>query len=154
MSKMAKGPFMEFLKSDLRETAPNTFTERAIDCPVSRTETMAMLIHQIELFAQVCDAVAGETLVKVGSIQGETGFKMADQGVLAKYEVFNLDTPTQSQPYEHYIKYFDPPVLYAKAHIYHAIKGNGNTEIRFSECVIGYTVEKVSQTDFISALVE
>ncbi|MBA7703723.1 hypothetical protein ES703_112516 [subsurface metagenome] len=49
---------------------------------------------------------------------------------------------------------FDPPILYPKALLYLGMNTIGATSTRFATVRIGYTLEKVSREDFISALVE
>ncbi|GAH36712.1 unnamed protein product, partial [marine sediment metagenome] len=50
--------------------------------------------------------------------------------------------------------FFDPPLLYPKAFIYLGISSTGFTSALAAHFRIGYTLEKVSREDFISALVE
>ncbi|GAI04469.1 unnamed protein product, partial [marine sediment metagenome] len=49
---------------------------------------------------------------------------------------------------------FDPPILYPKANLYVALSTAGFASITNASFRIGYTLEKVSREDFISALVE
>ncbi|MBA7550438.1 hypothetical protein ES705_43735 [subsurface metagenome] len=49
---------------------------------------------------------------------------------------------------------FDPPILYPKASLYVGFNTVGFTTVKKLAVRIGYTLEKVSREDFISALVE
>ncbi|MBA7550220.1 hypothetical protein ES705_42730 [subsurface metagenome] len=157
---MAKGPFMEYLRQEVKMTTINTFTEVAIATPTSKTENMAMLIHSIEL--QPVIQVDGEP-TELDSVAlcvtktHQTGpVKISDPDCIATFiartklaAVFNALIHIGSQETK-----FDPPILYPKSHLYLSIYSTGMALVSTGNFRIGYTLEKVSREDFISALVE
>ncbi len=157
---MAKGPFMEYLRQTVVQTGADTFTEREIATPSNKTEAMAMLIHSIEFSASKwvnTDPTNLDTVQLVVAKNSLTGPKdIADPNCMASYQtktmlgaIFNaLSTSGTPQ-----IK-FDPPLLYPKAHLYLSVYTSGFAAIVSGHFRIGYTLEKVSREDFISALVE
>ena len=157
---MAKGPFMEFIRVDFSLSAANIYTEEEVATPSSRTETMAMLIHSIEMYPTI---QADTTPTNNDSInlhvsktsKAAYGY-ISDPDILAIFgvtthlnAVFNGFTYRGSQ-----IQKFDPPILYPKASLFFAAASLGFAQAAAVKCRIGYTLEKVSREDFISALVE
>ncbi|MBA7550140.1 hypothetical protein ES705_42646 [subsurface metagenome] len=160
MVKMSKGPFMEFLRVAVTETAANIYTEEQVQTPTSKTENMAMLIHSIEMDPNRIEAVApsnGDYTQMQVTDRSQTGFKQVSRpGVLASVSlttvlnaVYNNLSIIGKTSYK-----FDPPLLYPKAQIYCAINSQGTDLVATGHFRIGYTLEKVSREDFISALVE
>ncbi|MBA7553689.1 hypothetical protein ES705_46285 [subsurface metagenome] len=157
---MAKGPFMEFLRAIVTQTAINTFAEVQIPTPTSKTENMAMLIHSIQMQPNNLVDTTPTNLDTV-SVQmskvSKTGVKFIhDPDILAFYQALtNLDTVYNGVTFKgHEIQTFDPPILYPHANLYFGIYTVGLTNVEIGRCRIGYTLEKVSREDFISALVE
>ncbi|MBA7556203.1 hypothetical protein ES705_48902 [subsurface metagenome] len=157
---MAKGPFMEFLRALVVQTAINTYQEIQMPTPTSKTENMAMLIHSIELYPTniLAGSIAnGDVLHAHLSKTTKTApGKVADADILAEYrayaalaEIFHDTVYMGSQKHT-----FDPPILYPHANLYAAIQTTGFTSVVSLNVRVGYTLEKVSREDFISALVE
>ncbi|MBA7549661.1 hypothetical protein ES705_42152 [subsurface metagenome] len=157
---MAKGPFLEFLRADVKQTAADTFTEGEIPTPSSKTESMAMLIHSIEL--QPSKLIADEptdldnVMMSVTKASKTGAAVISDPDSLAYVKiktsiaaVFHAVVVNGSQKYT-----FDPPLLYPKAKLYIQISSAGIGVPVYGHVRIGYTLEKVSKEDFISALVE
>lgn len=157
---MAKGPFMEFLRAIAIQPAINTYGQTQIPTPTSKTENMAMLIHQIELIPNaVVDAapVTGDTvMLHLTSASKTTIAEPNDPDNLAYFKAVTLLNAVW-----HGITYlgsmmskFDPPILMPKANLYVGIHSAGMAATHEVTAKIGYTLEKVSREDFISALVE
>ncbi|MBA7708002.1 hypothetical protein ES703_116889 [subsurface metagenome] len=157
---MAKGPFLEFLRANVRQSAADAYTEKEVATPASKTETMAMLIHSIELYpeAQIDgEPVQGDHIdVHVSKASKTITGNISDPDILAVYittthlaAIFHGITHTGAQKYV-----FDPPILYPKSSIFIAIDGTGLAATITGHFRIGYTLEKVSREDFIDALVE
>jgi hypothetical protein len=147
---------MEFMRIETDSAAgPTEVLSQGFDTPTSKTEKMAMLIHQIHLFCPVAKTAEGEVKVAVSDheLTLSSDVDLGEPGVITKMECFVLSTPTEVQSLEHRIQYFSPPILYAKRQIWLTVAVAGATGKRAS-ATIGYTLEKVSQEDFISALVE
>jgi len=158
-------PYMEFLRKYLKETAANTWTCEEIPTPASKTELMAVLIHQIrfwipmpaardglrcEFMAQLISRDSNEPLSAddPGYIHGVcTAIECGTaEGTLDEYEW------TRMQGAE--TLYFNPPLLYAKDKLYLGVKGTNLLVPYDAVVVIGYTLERVSREEFIAALVE
>ncbi|MBA7586626.1 hypothetical protein ES708_28629 [subsurface metagenome] len=157
---MAKGPFMEYLRQTVTQSGANAYTEHEIATPTSKTENMAMLIHSIEFsasrFVEAAPANGDAIQLQVTSTHQNSITEIADPDCIALYEVFvhlNAVFNTIFTHGAHHIK-FDPPLLYPKAHLYLAVGSNGLAAAIAGQFRIGYTLEKVSREDFISALVE
>ena len=160
-------PFMEFLRADVDESALNTFTKVTVSTPASRTESMAMLIWDIWLEireSDIIDAVTTFNNVKVGreDIVVTDRFGLNDD-VLWEYIVDVKPGTTQGSLSEYLVVHvdggphvrFDPPVLYPHSRLALTCEGKGNTvKLMTAYLVVGYTLEKVSATDFIAALVD
>ncbi len=153
---MAKGPFMEFMRLETeRASGPDEVLSQGFDTPTSKTEKMAMLIHQIHLFCPIAKTAEGECKAAVSEQQLElsSDVDLGEPHVITKMECFALTTPPEVHPVEHQFSYYSPPILYAKRKIWLTIAVAGATNKKAS-ATIGYTLEKVTQEDFISALVE
>ena len=153
---MAKGPFMEFMRLETeRADGPNEVLSQGFDTPASKTEKMAVLIHQIHLFCPIAKTAEGECKAAVSDRQLEltSDVDVGEPNVITKMECFNLTTPTEWHAEEHQFTYYNPPILYARRKIWLTIAVAGATNKKAS-AIIGYTLEKVSQEDFIAALVE
>lgn len=153
---MTKGPFMEFLRLETDSVdGPTEVLSQGFDTPTSKTEKMAMLIHMVHLFCPIPKTQDGEVKTAVSdrelSVTGDVD--LGEPGIITKMECFTLSTPTEVQSPEHQITYYDPPILFAKRQIWLTVAVAGATNKRASAHV-GYTLEKVSQEDYISALVE
>ena len=158
---MAKGPFMEFLRAYLDMSAANAYTEMQIPTPSSKTETMAMLIHSIEL---VLGSLTDPTTPADGD-QMQAHLADSSQTQIRKIDNSDVLTHIRSTLVLNAVvnaieiagtefMTFDPPILYPKANLYLAAFSTGFTSPGNVSLRIGYTLEKVSREDFISALVE
>ena len=160
-----KGPFMEYLRGHLSHDGGTTVDTLRILTPSSKTEKLAMLIHQITLIVQqpafnagswqFCDAVITDE-----SHEGDDIVPwMEDSSVLHRVRQWAQEgiiagTWTRWREGEETIE-FDPPVLYPKAAIYLEMEvSDPQAAGKYSSCMIGYTLEKVSDEAFIAALVE
>jgi len=157
---MAKGPFMEFLRASVVLTAADAYTETQIPTPTSKTENLAMLIHSIELDpAAVVDATptnADESKVHLSKRTQTIWKNIGDPDILAHFKakthlaaIFHHLAISGSMKHT-----FDPPILYPHANLFLGMDTVGWTSVTSAVCRIGYTLEKVSREDFISALVE
>ncbi len=160
MSKMAKGPFMEFLRANVLMAVANKYEEVQIPTPTSKTENLAMLIHSIELEpSSWCDITPTnlDTLhVTLTKRSKDTTVYMDDPDLLAHVASFttlnavaNHVLLTGNQKTD-----FSPPILCTKANLYFGIMTVGFTGVHGARCRISYTLEKVTREDYISALVE
>ncbi|MBA7707873.1 hypothetical protein ES703_116757 [subsurface metagenome] len=151
---------MEYLRGSVIMAAANAYTEVVLQTPTSKTENMAMLIHEIDLRPSKLVAItpaSTDTMSVQCTKASKTGFtKISDPDVLARYltythldAVFNYLAEHGSQ-----LTKFDPPLLYPKSQIYIAVVSSGFDATVDLHARIGYTLEKVSREDFISALVE
>ncbi|MBA7703445.1 hypothetical protein ES703_112231 [subsurface metagenome] len=158
---MAKGPFMEFLRAAVIMSGVDAYTEVTIPTPTSKTENLAMLIHSIYIAPnRMVDAAApttGDTIeVMLANKTGTAMKALSDPDVLAYFfsvtalaAVFNAIETMGALMWK-----FDPPILYPRANLYLGVDSSGFTAAMGAVCRIGYTLEKVSREDFISALVE
>ncbi|MBA7550795.1 hypothetical protein ES705_43318 [subsurface metagenome] len=160
MVKMAKGPYMEFLRGKAQQTANNTYAETQIPTPTSKTENMAMLIHSVELvpsaLAPITPANAAVMEAHLAKRTQAAVITLIDPDLIANYHVLTiLNAVFNELAFRGEQKQtFDPPLLYPHANLFLGISTSGFASTRFVECRIGYTLEKVSREDFISALVE
>ncbi|MBA7550846.1 hypothetical protein ES705_43372 [subsurface metagenome] len=157
---MAKGPFMEYLRATAIQASPNAFGETQMPTPTSKTENMAMLIHSIEMMLlRYVDTTPTDTdtVSCHVSSQSQTSIRKIDEPeTLASFLAVTHINAVYHDTEKHgqlNLK-FDPPILYPKANLYLAISSSGHTTGQYVKCRIGYTLEKVSREDFISALVE
>ncbi|MBA7551082.1 hypothetical protein ES705_43616 [subsurface metagenome] len=160
MSKMAKGPFMEFLRAEVLMETPDVYAEVQIPTPTSKTENMAMLIHSIELepstFADPAPVTLDTLHVQLTKRSKTELVYLDDPDLLAHFAAFTILNAVFHAVLTtgHQKTDFNPPILCPKANLYFGIDTNGFTSIMGARCRISYTLEKVSREDFISALVE
>ncbi|MBA7706001.1 hypothetical protein ES703_114845 [subsurface metagenome] len=150
---------MEFLTLFHRGGAAGILTEGEIPLPTSANENLAVLIHQIDLMV----TIPSDGIENLGALSTVSYIHMAESfpnsampGMLIKREVYMVESGVTGQHFqvnqEHFMKYFDPPVLVAKNKLYVIQKSAGCAD-KSVDAVIGYTLEKVSKDDFIDALV-
>ena len=157
---MAKGPFMEYLRADILMKAANSFTQVTIPTPTSKTETMALLIHSVEFEAsRAIDTTPADNdavMMQIADASQIDAIYLSDKDCLARYStIYSLGAVTTVLHEKQAPKTtFDPPLLCAKANVYFGMKSAGMTAALYGYVRIGYTLEKVSREDFISALVE
>lgn len=157
-------PFTEYLKAFVTESAANTYTEKEYRIPTSKTELMAMLIHDIWV-PEGCTELVEGTVTKVSwhiaehsmttirpwrfdgiLLGGRHDTHAGDvEGTLSEYFWDNWNAPRHV--------HFDPPMLYARDAIWVGVLGAAATAPRTVAFVIAYTLEKVSRQDFIAALI-
>jgi len=155
---------MEFLHARITQAVINTYAEVEMKTPSSRTEKMALLIHMIEFhgddvegvppaYASVTGAILDRTSTSIRSLHApEVIAAMWRFNSMGRYTlVLTEDWTLEHSPT---ILKFDPPILYAKDSMFLAINSVGNPSVKTMDCRVGYTLEKVSSEDFISALVE
>ncbi|MBA7549991.1 hypothetical protein ES705_42496 [subsurface metagenome] len=147
---------MEFMRIETSPAETGEIVSEGFDTPASRTEKMAMLIHQIHLFCPISKTADGEVKTSIGDREATevSDVDIGEPGVITKMECYTLTAPEQVQTNEHQMTYYDPPILYAKRQIWASVANSGSVGGKRCSAHIGYTVEKVSQEDFISALVE
>lgn len=147
---------MEFMRIETAAAADGEVVSEGFDTPTSKTETMAMLIHQIHLFCPISKTAAGEVKTSIGDRECTevSDLDIGEPGIITKMECYTLSTPDNYQTNEHQMTYYDPPILYAKRQIWASVANQGSTGGKKCSAHIGYTIAKVSQADFISALVE
>ncbi len=158
--------FLEFLRGRVTETAANTFTEVEITTPASRTESLAMLIHQVKFATSMPDTEDAQqntvetqltkttqsAIINIDNdaqIDAHTIIEAAGvvQGSLSEY--YRLETQGIGT-----WRHFHPAILYPRAGIFLGVQGTGNANARTGQIQIGYTLERVSKDDFIAALVD
>ncbi len=157
---MAKGPFMEFLRARVTQPTMNLYEELQMPTPTSKTENMAMLIHSVEFIPSTLTAVApaaNDFIYLHLSKASQTTIKtIEDPDTIAAYQVITVINATLLAITELGEKThkFDPPILYPKSQLYVGLMTNGMAAAKYGDVRVGYTLEKVSREDFISALVE
>ncbi len=157
---MAKGPFMEYLRANVLQSAVDTFTEKEIRCPTSKTENMAMLIHEIEIHPlMLIDATPTNADVIHGQVTKKSKDALTllyDPDLLSLFSTYTaLNAVFNQLLYRGTMtRKFDPPILYPRASMFLGVHTAGMTATVRIAVRIGYTLEKVSREDFISALVE
>ena len=155
---VSKGPYMEFIGEKITMSAANTFTEIDISTPVGKSENLAMLIHQIsvDVITQLdAPAQGDECVIQVTSATKSSQVNFDDPDLLLKTKrAFGLST-NGGQWFEHtFVKYFSPPILYARSKIYGGMVTTGQGAAKDAGIQIGYTLEKVPQDLFIAALTD
>jgi hypothetical protein len=157
---MAKGPFMEYMRAKVEQAVINTYYEVQLATPSSKTENMAMLIHSIEFhplaLVDVAPANLDAAMGQVSKVSKTTIYDIADPDIIALYKSITVLNAVINGMYEvgTQKQTFDPPLLYPKANLYVGFNTVGFTTVKKLSVRIGYTLEKVSREDFISALVE
>ncbi|MBA7550262.1 hypothetical protein ES705_42772 [subsurface metagenome] len=152
---------MEFLRARVNMSAPNIYTELQMPTPTSKTELMAMLIHSIYIepnrLVDATTPTTGDTVeIHLAECSKTACRKVYDPDILAYFfSVTGLNAVWNNIEITGALMWkFDPPILYPKANLYLAMSTIGMTAIGGAVTRIGYTLEKVSREDFISALVE
>ncbi|MBA7709763.1 hypothetical protein ES703_118688 [subsurface metagenome] len=153
--------YMEFMRDVVSQDVVDTYTEKAIPCPVSGNENLAMLIHMIVGTMEPCVPVLTEDNEVIAAVHDRsmtlTGGWRYPGTLLYHHHGYNSTLSAAGLGYVRtsaiQIMYFNPPVLYAKAYIYHCINSELATDRRSHEIAIGYTIEKVTKDAFIAALV-
>lgn len=152
------GPFMEFLRFSVDESAANTFTQGdPIQTPNSKTENLAMLIHTIDLMIKDgLDGEDGDSIEVQLTTKSQTAMiEIDDPECIEKLSWEARMTTSGAVLYDHkQVTKFDPPLLYSKGAIYPAIQCTGQPAASAVYGRIGYTLEKVTKESFIDALVE
>ena len=157
-------PFMEFLRGTITMSAATTYTELEIRTPVSKTEELAMLIHQVRWDIAKPTATDAATVRVAASLhdrpQTDTA-QISDPGCISRHSLFAEAGVTEGTLSEFatfdlregWVYYFTPPLLYAKDAIYLGVNSDHATLLVLAQVRIGYTLERVSSADFIAALV-
>lgn len=162
---VTKGPFMEFLRGRLTETVSGTYCEVELKTPASKTEKLAMLIHKVIFDGDDLVCAADEWMAIRAALQArtKTGIPggISNSDVIVQWKRFYRSigaTPDSMQfEYSPQVIDFDPPILYAKDSIFLAMLKTYLTTAGGTKTVdvmIGYTLDKVSDSDYIAALVE
>ena len=153
---------MEFLRGVVTCGAI-TVTTTIIPTPVSATEEYGILLHKIMIQPSIPSFSAGIVTLNHHALCSESH----DGGVTPGYEdpslLYRHDQranegivvgASSRMPLSPTVVEFDPPILYTKKNLYweaeRNVAGAGGAE---ASIAIGYTLEKVSREDFISALV-
>ena len=159
--------FLEFINGVVVEASANTFIETEIPTPASRTEMTAMLIWHIEFDATSPDSIDALTTVTNVQLTRDTTTGLnnledddllarwsmslglgAVQGSLSEYAII-ADLSDRPRVFK-----FDPPILYPRSSVFLGVQGTANVGLKTARVRVGYTLEKVSQADFIAALVD
>ena len=157
---MAKGPFMEFLRAKAVQSTANTYAEIMIPTPTSKTESMAMLIHSIELEpTNVLDTTVNNgdlASMHLSKTHKTSTLGLEDPDILARYRAkVSLNAVFNTVVFQGERKHvFDPPILYPHTNLFLGFYTLGFTAASYGIGRIGYTLEKVSREDFIAALVD
>lgn len=152
--------FLEKLGGKCNMSAADTYTEVAINTPVSGTEELAMLIHKIAMVGEWPNPTAGSVShireqVMKRAIGSSVGYDDPDLiwRVQKAVETSGVGDPAWQSGSEDNETYFDPPILYARPQIFVSIDGANNGAVKGMVVAIWYTLEKVSKDAFIAALV-
>lgn len=155
---VTKGPFMEFIAGALIMSAANTYTEIELPTPASKSEKLAMLIHQITMGLEGTldvPAVGDSVTFQVTKTTKSAEVFDDDSDLLAKFKlIFSALTEGGNWIEASKERNFIPPILYAKSKIFFAMVTVGQTGADQGGVRIGYTLDKVSEVDFISALTD
>lgn len=161
---MAQERFMEFIGGQLLITAgtEGVQQELELDLPTSKTETMAMLIHLIELDIADINGQAGDRVqsnVYLSKSSMPSKFRYHGSDILAWYCLLYEMTVAAGECYIYEsgskLTYFNPPILIARDKLYLGHKGYEYDAVStYVTGRIGYTLEKVSREAFIAALVD
>lgn len=161
-----RGPFQEYVRGDLLESAANTFSELEIKTPVGRSINIAMLLHSVMALVGLPDIEDGQsnltqvalydrtrTSIPTPDVSGLLWFQdySNNYGVVAgTLTEFSQTTVRGDSPN----KLWQPPVLYAKDALFLGIVGSGNANPKRVQIQVGYTLGIVTPEEFIAALVE
>jgi len=162
---MAKGPFIEYLRMRVEDSAAHIWTTIEVPVPTSRTEFMAMLIHWVYFHVARIVPVDGIDCAYALLLMSEDEAAVPtpmNSAFIAEAER-RMDAGSVSGTLTDYVSEywakpmrwdFDPPLLYTKKNIYLGSMNTGAAATHVGCAIVGYTLEKVSQADFIAALVE
>ena len=169
VTDMVQGPFIEFLRALNMMDTPNTYREVPIPCPTSKTEQMAMLIHEVIFRPPTLETGTGKSPKKTPGIadlesysaqlmgQSQGGIRNLDH----KDMIATLFRKVSLGAVWHWLHEempaywrFDPPILYPRANLYFGVLTSGFAAAANFAIRIGYTLQRVSKEDFIAALVE
>jgi len=161
MAKTRTEALMEFIDQYLRMAVINTREELEFSVPTSRTELMAMLIHDVWFNIPACDRrtnIAVRSAISLNRKRGANMIPRLDSDVIASHWESVWVHPSDTCIYVTYGWFphwhFDPPVLVARDTLFLALYSeNFMEEGQYSNLRIGYTLERVSQDAFIAALV-
>jgi len=156
---------MELLNIQADEISINTTAEYKIQTPVSKSESLAMLIHflrfELPPNSQI-DTLIVDTHVQLRRRSSSTGsLARNDPSVIATYAEF-VSVGKVAGAAEKAIAYtsegsklvyYDPALLIAQSVLYLSVKSYNETVVRYGHCQIGYTLGKVSKESFIAALI-
>lgn len=157
--------FLEFLRGVVTEDAANTFKQVEIRTPVSRSESLAMLIHQMKLqpdLPAVEDGQSNSVNVVVSKttqdaiigVDNPNRLMGAGANVQAGLVEGSLSEYLRATfPFEVW-EHFHPPILYPRDSIFLGVEGVGNAAVSTARLMIGYELAKVDPGDFIAALVD
>lgn len=157
--------FLEFLRGVVTEDSVNTFKDVEIPTPASRTESLAMLIHQMKLqvdLPAVEDGQSNSVNVVVSSsdesaiIGVENTHRLMGAGINVQAGLVEgtlSEYIRYTQPFEVW-EHFHPPILYPRRSIFLGVEGVGNAAVSTARLMIGYELAKVDAGDFIAALVD
>lgn len=154
----SKGPFMEWMRLRAATITNDTYREQEWETPTSKTEKMAMLIHKIQFHIDDITGMANDDEIDV-DLHDRAGqvevLNYDDSGLIEKMNYF-LKLTTSGAEEVGMIREinYSPPILYAKKKMYSGINSAGMGALTGCDVRIGYTLEKVSQENFIAALVE
>ena len=153
------GPFMEFMRLKVVMSAADTYDEQDFQTPASKTENLAMLIHQITVSTSTwTGAVEGDNMIMHIASTSETDTLNPDDPHLVGGAVFGKEIKLATNGMYidriHDTIYFDPPILYAKNKIYIGMNTVGQGAVKTGYAALGYTLEKVDKDSYIAALVE
>ena len=167
---MRSGPFLEMINGEIEVEVDGTvnWAKYAIDMPVSENENLACLVHYLWMMPRSLAAYVKTAVGSYGSVamlslweplsNADVVDGMKRQGVIHWIDdVYSVAvagqacgwTTQKTNPI-----YFDPPILIAQRRLwFSAGQAGANDETIVAGFNIGFTVEKVSRDDFISALV-
>ncbi len=152
---------MEFLRGELALTGATVTTEE-INTPVSKTQELAMLIHEINKICESVELIALNTAINEFTLNSEahtgeatspdfndpdTIYRVdhtAEEGILTSAKHYSGPTSKKG----------DPPLLYTKGKMYFEGRQRlAGQATQYASIQIGYTLEKVSKEAYIDALV-
>ncbi|MBA7710455.1 hypothetical protein ES703_119398 [subsurface metagenome] len=158
---MRNEALMEFVCGQETLAVVNTPESFEIYLPTSKTELMAMLIHDvwIPVLMPGAPAATGETGATACITRNKnSAFGLQDPSVIATAQwqrfwdagpIVRMETEWSPSHY-----HFDPPVLVARDIIWLKVNSDNVDSVLLTAYYrIGYTLEKVSREAFIAALV-
>ncbi len=165
---MYNGQLMEFLRGRLLVPTGPTLNKEIIALPSSKTELMAVLLHDIWFQAKYVDPSlkAGDMMysteysISTREPPASNVFHYNEEGCLMFYYRGRSYTEsalsnTEGMQFEGQRQmHFDPPVLIAQDYLW--VAGMSNKAVMLESTayyMLGYTIDKVSREAFIAALV-